>query len=69
MITDQPPTIATPSAESTSSAKKDEVVQEKPKVEEKKEEPKPVLKRSALKIEILNGIGYPGTASNATTFL
>ena len=69
VTTEPPPTIATPSAESTSSAKKDKVVQEKPKVEEKKEEPKPVLKRSSLKIEVLNGNGIPGTASEATTFL
>ena len=66
--TSQPQPIATPSAQATSSAKKDDVP-EKPKVEEKKEEPKPVLKRSSLKIEVLNGSGVPGTAFDATTFL
>lgn len=67
-VSDQPQPIATPSAQASPSAKKD-IVQEKPKVEEKKEEPKPVLKRSSLKIEVLNGSGVPGTASDATTFL
>jgi len=67
-VSNQPQPTATPSAQATSSAKKEET-QEKPKVEEKKEEPKPVLKRSSLKIEVLNGNGIPGTASDSTIFI
>ncbi|MEX0616338.1 MAG: LytR C-terminal domain-containing protein [Candidatus Woykebacteria bacterium] len=56
---------ATPSA--TASATKE--VPEATSSAKKEEEPKPVLKKSSLKVEALNGNGVPGSANEAADFL
>ena len=63
--TSTPSAVSTPSA--TPSAK--EKPKEATKTAEKKEKPKPVLKRSSLKIEVLNGNGTPGSASAGADFI
>ena len=63
----QSPTPSSQSAQASPSAEKEEPKKEIE--EENKEEPKPVLKKSSLKIEVLNGNGTPGVASEAENFL
>lgn len=60
--------ISTSSAKATPSAKKEEP-KKATKPAKKIEKPKPVLKKSSLKIEILNGNGVAGSASQAEEIL
>lgn len=60
--------IATPSASATKSATPS-AKKEATKSVEKKEELKPILKKSSLRIEVLNGSGVVGTAGEGSNFL
>ncbi len=62
------PPAATKSSQASSPAMK-EAPKEEPKEEEEEEEEKPTLKRASLSVEVLNGNGNPGVASDAANFL